>query len=54
MKPPKNLRLSDDWLWNAVKALYGIEQSVSRSGTWDVHHVRVDPVADSAMPRLLR
>ena len=31
-----------------------IKQSILRSGTRDVHHVRVDPVADCTMPCLLR
>ena len=53
VKPPKDLRLSDDWLWYVVKALCGMRESskafqeVVRE---IVHHVRVDPAADSAMP----
>ena len=27
VKHPKELRLSDDWLWNVVKALYGVRVS---------------------------
>ena len=27
VKPPKDLRLSDDWLWYVVKALYGMKES---------------------------
>ena len=27
VKPPKDLRLSDDWLWHVVKALYGMRES---------------------------
>ena len=27
MKPPKELRLSDDWRWYVVKALYGMRVS---------------------------
>ena len=28
MKLPKDLRLSDDWLWYVVKALYGKRESI--------------------------
>ena len=27
MKSPKDFRLSDDWLWYVVKALYGMGES---------------------------
>ena len=27
VKPPKDLRLNDDWLWYVVKALYGMRES---------------------------
>ena len=27
VKPPRELRLTDDWLWCAVKALYGMRES---------------------------
>ena len=47
VKPPKDLKLNDDWLWYVLKAFYGlrIKQSIPRSGTRDVHHVWVDTAA---------
>ena len=57
MKPPKDLRLNDDWLWYVVKALHGMRES-SKAFQEVVRemlrHVRVDPAADSAISCFLR
>ena len=57
VKPPKDLRLNDNWLWCVVKALFGTRESSKAfqgSGTRDVHHVRVDTAADCTMPFFVR
>ena len=51
VKPPKDLRLSDDWLWYVVKALYGMRES-SKAFQEVVREMYT--AADSAMPCLLR
>ena len=56
VKPPKDLRLNDDLVWCGESSQRNerIKQSIPRSGTRDVDHMRVDPAADCTMPCLLR
>ena len=53
MKPPKDLRLNDDWLWYVAKALYGMRES-SKAFQEVVREMYADPAADSAISCILR
>ena len=56
VKPSKDLRLSDDWLWYLVKALYGMRET-GKAFQEVVREMYItyglDTAADCAMPCLL-